>query len=182
LPAVAISPSSLISPIPSACVFAARSANCGRSTMTLIFVFVSTTGRISTALFWAFPAKTFPWNPSIVISSPSFRMFSASCAPTIAGIPISRETIAACAVTPPSVVRIAAAFCIETTMSGFVIVVTRMSPCLILSRSSIELIIFTIPDAIPGDAAIPCVNSCPSISTVSLSDCFMVVIGRVWRM
>jgi len=61
LPAVAISPSSLISPIPSAWVFAARSANCGRSTMTLIFVFVSTTGRISAALFWALPAKTFPW-------------------------------------------------------------------------------------------------------------------------
>jgi len=51
LPAVEIKPSNLISPIPSAFVFAARSANCGRSTMTLIFVFVSTTGRILTDLF-----------------------------------------------------------------------------------------------------------------------------------
>ena len=138
LPADAISPSSLISPTPSAFVFAARSANCGRSTITLIFVFVSTTGRISTDLFSAFPANTFPWNPSIVISSPSFKMSSASCAPTIAGIPISRETIAACEVAPPSDVRIAAAFCIVTTMSGFVIVVTRMSPFFIFPRSSIE--------------------------------------------
>jgi len=67
-------------------------------------------------------------------------------------------------------------------MSGFVIVVTRMSPCLILDRSSIEWIIFTIPDATPGDAAIPCVNSCPSISASFLFDFFRVVIGLVWRM
>ncbi len=104
----------------------------------MIFVSVSTTGNISTDLFSAFPAKTFPWNPSTVISSPSFKTSSAFCAPTIAGIPISRETIAACAVTPPSDVRIAAAFCIVTTMSGFVIVVTRMSPFFIFPRSSIE--------------------------------------------
>jgi len=85
-------------------------------------------------------------------------------------------------VTPPSEVRIAAAFCIVTTISGFVIFVTRMSPCLILSRSSIEWIIFTIPDATPGEAAIPWVSSCPSISVAFSSGFFRVVIGRVCRM
>ena len=181
-PAVAINPSSLISPTPSACVFAARSANWGRSTITFILVFVSMIGKISTDWFSALPANTFPWNPSTVISSPSFRTSSASCAPTTAGIPISRETIAACAVTPPSDVTIAEAFCIVTTMSGFVIVVTRMSPCLIFPRSSIEWIIFTTPDATPGEAAIPWVISCPSISASSFEFSFSVVIGLVCKM
>ena len=143
---------------------------------------MSTTGRIFTDLFSAFPAKTFPWNPSTVISSPSFSFSMQSWAPTIAGIPISRETIAACAVTPPSDVTIAAAFCIETTMSGFVIVVTSMSPCFIFPKSSIEWIIFTIPDATPGEAAIPSVRICPSRSASFVSVFFRVVIGRVCRM
>ncbi len=61
------------------------------------------------------PLNISPVAPFTVITSPVFKTFVAFSVPTIAGIPISRETIAACDVLPPRSVTIALAFFIAGT-------------------------------------------------------------------
>ena len=75
--------------------------------------------------------------------------------PTTAGVPSSRETIAAWQVIPPSSVTIALTLRMAGTMSGFVILVTRMSPSLTSPIPFASARITTRPEAVPGAAPIP---------------------------
>ena len=73
----------------------------------------------------------------------------------------------------------------ETTISGLVMAVTKISPFFILFRSSLDFIILTIPEEIPGEAAKPSVKISPSksISSNFSSDLSLrVVIGLVCSM
>ncbi len=65
---------------------------------------------------------------------PSFRISVEFPVPTTQGVPSSLEMMAAWQVMPPSSVTIPAALLMAGTMSGMVILVTRMSPSLIVSR------------------------------------------------
>ncbi len=90
-------------------------------------------------------------------SLPAFIILVAVSAPTMHGIPSSRLTIAAWAVTPPLSVTIALASFIYGTKSGFVIVVTSMSPFLtdFAASSGVKTILATpnpislLPAAMP---------------------------------
>ncbi|VVC04239.1 Uncharacterised protein [Candidatus Burarchaeum australiense] len=90
---------------------------------------------------------------------PSFSTCVAFFVPTMHGMPISRETIAACAVMPPEFVMMPTAFFIAGTKSGVVISVTRIAPFSIFSISLDETIILTGPLAVPGEAARPLVST-----------------------
>ena len=74
------------------------------------------------------PSVTVPWAPSTVTSSPSRSTVVAVRAPTTAGTPSSRETMAAWQVMPPPSVTRAAARRMVGTQSGLVIGATRTSP------------------------------------------------------
>src|SRR5699024_419772 len=108
----------------------------------------------------------------MVTCSPSCSISVTACpqllVPTIHGICISRETIAAWQVIPPLSVMIAAAFFIVGTQSGEVINVTNISPS---SNSSISLgsaITCTFPVETPGLAGNP------------LTKIFLVLSLRQW--
>src|SRR5437660_11367017 len=76
------------------------------------------------------------------------------------GIPISRETIAAWHVVPPSSVTIAPAIFMYGTQSGFVIRVTRISLFFIRRPASrVVGTIFALPACKPGLAARPCTTA-----------------------
>ena len=66
------------------------------------------------------PSVTVPWAPSTVTSSPSRSTVVALRAPTTAGTPSSRETMAAWQVMPPPSVTMAAARRMVGTQSGLV--------------------------------------------------------------
>ena len=75
---------------------------------------------------------------------------------------------------------IAEDFCMDTTISGLVILVTKTSPEVIFFKSSKVSIIFIFPTAIPGEAASPVNITSPSIFLPSASGLFpRVVIGLV---
>ncbi len=120
-----------------------------------------------------------PFLPSTVTSMFSLIALVPSPVPTTHGIPSSREMIAAWQVTPPSSVTIALALFIAGTISGVVIVVTIMSPSSILSSSWIFLIIFTVPEPVPGLAPNPFLitfmSSTSLVSTFGVSSPSVVI-------
>ena len=115
------------------------------------------------------PSNTKPFLPSNVTPEFSSKVVVALPVPTTQGIPSSREIIDAWQVTPPSSVTIPLALLIAGTMSGVVMVVTIMSPSLILSNSSMSKTIFTLPEAIPGLAPRPLTRTSPKSEDSSLS-------------
>jgi len=126
-----------------------------------------------------------PLPPSTVISMPSFNVVVAFLVPTTAGQPSSRLTIAAWQAMPPSSVTMAPARFIPGTISGMVILVTMMSPCLTLSRSLPLDMRRTNPVATPGAAPRPVRSTFPLASEDEASAFLalpMVVMGRDWRM
>src|SRR4030065_2621997 len=103
--------------------------------LVLIIIFVLVFGIFFKLHFlisnFSWPSKPLPVWPkeqSIVTILPVFKTLVALSAPTIQGIPSSRETMAAWHVLPPCSVTIALACFIMLVQSGSVISVTRTSP------------------------------------------------------
>ena len=168
IPDVNIKCSVLKSPTPSAPVAAAFSAASGILTLALTSVTViigaawtDPATATASSLVSEIPSNTKPFLPSKVTPEFSSKVVVASPVPTTQGIPSSREIIEAWQVTPPSSVTIPLALLIAGTISGVVIVVTMMSPSLILSNSSMSKTILTLPDAIPGLAPRPLTKTSP---------------------
>ena len=124
----------------------------GVAMFIIIFVFGSGIFFTSCSIISNFklPLNTIPSEPvvSTVIVSPVLIFLVAFPEPTIAGMPSSRETIAACEVLPPLSVTIAAAIFIIGSQSGSVISVIKTSPCLNLPISLTLKITRAFPIAI----------------------------------
>ena len=102
-----------------------------------------------------------PFEVSTVIICPVFNFERALPVPTTAGMPSSRETIAAWEVRPPFSVIIAEAIFIIGSQSGSVISVTKISPFWNSSNFLTSVIIRTLPLAILVPTAIPTtIGSC----------------------
>jgi len=152
--------SSLASPIPSFGIMEKPKASSGFPRFIIILVFgrfMSFRLRVS---LWKgrIPSYTSPSSPSAqltVISLPVSSTSVALPAPTTAGIPSSRLTIAAWQVLPPLFVTIAAAVFITGSQSGVVVSATRISPGLKEGRSEISGITCAFPDAILSPTLLP---------------------------
>ncbi len=123
---------------------------------------MATTGVVAGAVTGAAPSVTVPWAPSTVTISPSRSTAVAVRAPTTAGTPSSRDTMAAWHVIPPPSVTTAAARRMTGTQSGLVIGATNTSPACSRSAWSGVRSTRTTPAARPADAARPRTRTAPN--------------------
>ena len=119
--------------------------------------------------------------------SPVARRRIAADAPTIAGTPSSRATMAAWQVRPPRSVTIAAAVFITGCQSGVVVSATRISPGRNAASSPGAFTTRTGPDAIASPIARPRAKTSPRVfNAYVFSDVSerreATVSGRAWTM
>src|SRR5262249_49938313 len=114
------------------------------------------------AATWSFRIVTTPVEPSTCSSWPVLIVAVARPVPTTAGFPYSRDTIAACDMTPPMSVTVAFILGKIGAHAGDVIVQTRISPSSIVPINSGSLSTRAGPSATPADAAAPWSRCAPS--------------------
>src|SRR5262249_1699297 len=105
---------------------------------------------------------TTPDEPSTLILCPVRICAVARPVPTTAGGPYSRQTIAACDITPPMSVTTAFTFEKIGAHAGEVIGQTRISPSRTRAISSTSMTTRATPSTTPGDAAAPVSRPPPS--------------------
>ena len=110
------------------------------------------------------PSYTLPTSPSAqltVTTRPVASFSTAPSAPTTAGTPSSRATMAAWQVRPPWLVTIAAAVFITGSQSGVVASATSTSPGWKTVRSCASATMRTLPEAIFSPTARPVASTVP---------------------
>src|SRR5581483_415810 len=107
---------------------------------------------------------TTPLEPSTRIICPVLITAVARPVPTTAGSPYSRQTMAACDITPPMSVTTALTFEKIGAHAGEVIGHTRTSPLRTAAISSTSTTTRATPSTTPGDAAAPVSRPPPSVA------------------